>query len=81
MRNFAAAILATTFFVTNAVAATPASLAPGKPAGVHKAQMEGNTALIIGGLALAGLGVALAVSAGNAAGPTTSTTATVSSTP
>lgn len=78
MRILGAAILATTLVVTNAFAAT--TLPAGKPAGVKKAQMEGNNALlIIGGVGLAGLGIGLAASS-NGGGPTTVTTATVSTT-
>ena len=79
MRIFGAAILATSLLVTNAFAAE--TLTAGKPAGVKKAQMEGNNALlIIGGIGLAGLGIGLAASQ-NGGGPTTVTTATVSTTP
>ena len=78
MRIFGAAILATSLLVTNAFAAE--TLTAGKPAGVKKAQMEGNNALlIIGGIGLAGVGIGLAASQ-NGGGPTTVTTATVSTT-
>lgn len=73
MRTFGAALLAMSLVATSAIAAP---LAPGKPAGVKKAQSETNTVLIIAGVGLAGLGIGLAVSAGDAGGPTTSTTAT-----
>ena len=76
MRILGAAILATSLFVTNAFAA--ATLPTGKPAGVKKAQMDNNTILIIAGVGLAGIGIALAASAGNAGGPTASTTPTTS---
>ena len=73
MRIFGVAILAS-LLVTGAFAET---LPAGKPAGVKKAQMEGNnTLLIIAGIGLAGLGIALAASASNASGPTTSTSST-----
>jgi len=76
MRIFGAAILATSLLVTNAFAAE--TLTAGKPAGVKKAQMEGNNALlIIGGIGLAGLGIGLAASQ-NGGGPTSITTATIS---
>ena len=72
MRILGAAILAASFLVTNAFAAT--TLPAGKPAGVKKAQMENNnTLLIIGGVGLAGLGIGLAASS-NGGGPTTFTT-------
>jgi len=79
MRIFGAAILAASLLVTNAFAAE--KLTAGKPAGVKKAQMEGNNALlIIGGIGLAGLGIGLAASQ-NGGGPTTVTTATVATSP
>ena len=78
MRIFGAAILAASLLVTNAFAAE--TLTAGKPAGVKKAQMEGNNALlIIGGIGLAGLGIGLAASQ-NGGGPTSVTTATVGTT-
>ena len=78
MRIFGAAILAASFLVTNAFAAT--TLTAGKPAGVKKAQMEGNNAiLIIGGVGLAGLGIGLAASS-NGGGPTSFTTTTTATT-
>jgi hypothetical protein len=76
MRIFGAAVLAASLLVTNAFAAT--TLPSGKPAGVKKAQMDNNTLLIIAGVGLAGVGIALAASAGNAGGPTTSTTSSTS---
>jgi len=71
MRIFGAAILAASLLVTNAFAAT--TLPSGKPAGVKKAQENNNTIMIIGGVGLAGLGIALA-SSSNGGGPTTFTT-------
>ena len=74
MRIFGAAILATTLLVTNAFAAT---LPAGKPAGVKKAQMDTNNALlIVTGIGLAGLGIGLAASS-NGGGPTAFTTAPI----
>jgi hypothetical protein len=72
MRIFGAAVLAASLLVTNAFAAT---LPAGKPAGVKKAQMEGNTLLIIAGVGLAGLGIGLAASS-NSNGQVTTTTST-----
>jgi hypothetical protein len=75
MRIFGAAILAASFLVTNAFAAT--TLPAGKPAGVKKAQMDSSNALlIIGGIGLAGLGIGLAASS-NGGGPTSVTNSTV----
>jgi hypothetical protein len=78
MRIFGAAILAASLLATNAFAAT--TLTAGKPAGVKKAQMEGNnTILIISGVGLAGLGIGLAAS-NNGGGPTSFTTTTTTTT-
>ncbi len=74
MRIFGAAILAASLLVTNAFAGT--TLPAGKPAGVKKAQMEGNALLIVAGIGLAGLGIGLAAST-SGGGPTTVTSATV----
>jgi hypothetical protein len=70
MRTLGAAILASSLLVTNAFAAT--TLPVGKPAGVQKAQMEGNTILIIAGIGLAALGIGLAASS-SGSGPSSST--------
>ena len=77
MRIFGAAFLAAALLATNAFAAT--TLSAGKPAGVKKAQAQGNMLLIIGGVGLAGLGIGLAASS-SGGGPTTVTTATVGTT-
>ena len=74
MRIIGAVLLATSLLVTNALAAT--TLSAGKPAGVKKAQTEGNTLLIVGGIGLAGLGIGLAASS-NGGGPTAVTTAPI----
>jgi len=74
MRIFSATVLAASLLVTNAFAAT--TLPAGKPAGVKKAQMEGNTLLIVAGVGLAGLGIGLAASS-NGGGQVITTTATV----
>jgi hypothetical protein len=64
---------------TTSAFADPTALAPGKPAGVRKAQdWDLNTTMIIAVLALAGTGIALAASASNAGGPTASTSPTTS---
>jgi hypothetical protein len=72
MKAITAALIATTMSAS-AACADPAVLAPGKPAGVHNAQM-GSSLLILTGIGIAAVGIALAVSAGNAHGPTTATT-------
>ena len=76
MRTLGAAILATSLLATNAFAAT--TLPAGKPAGVQKAQFEGNAILIIAGVGLAALGIALAAS--SSGGGPTSVTNTVTGT-
>src|SRR5579863_827005 len=66
---------------TTGALADSSVLAPGKPAGVHKAQdWDTNTTMIVATLALAGLGIALALSADNAGGPTTSSSPMTTST-
>lgn len=75
MRIFGAAILAASLLVTNASAGT--TLPVGKPAGVKKAQVEGNALLIVAGIGLAGLGLGLAAST-SGGGPTTSSSGTTS---
>jgi uncharacterized membrane protein YedE/YeeE len=78
MRIFGAALLATTLMVTSAIAAP---LAPGKPAGVKTAQMmHDRTLLIIGGVAIVGLGIGLAASTGSSNGITSSTSASATAT-
>ena len=78
MRLFAAVALATSVLASSAFAAgtdTRAPLAPGKPATVKKAQMEGNTVMLLAGVAVVGGGIALVASEGNGT-PTAVTTAT-----
>jgi hypothetical protein len=77
MRIFGAAVLAASLLATNAFAAT--TLPAGKPAGVKKAQMEGNALLIVAGVGLAGLGIGLAASTccGNSVVTTTAPVGTV----
>jgi hypothetical protein len=55
-----------------ALAATAVPLDPGKPAGVHQAQLldDGNGMLVVAGAALVGIGIALATASGDAAQPT-----------
>ena len=72
MRTIGAALLATALVATSAFAAP---LAPGKPAGVKKAQAETSTVLIVAGVAVVGLGIGL-VASGNNSGPQVSSTAT-----
>jgi hypothetical protein len=79
MRFLTIPVLASVLITTGAVAADPLRLAPGKPAGVRKAQDESQNALIYIGLAAAGIGIALAVSS-NGSGAVTPAPTTTSST-
>ena len=81
MQTIGAAILASSLIVSSAFAATDATapLAPGKPAGVKQAQMEGNTLLLVVGLGVVAGGVALLASGGGG-NPVAATTTTSSST-
>jgi hypothetical protein len=76
MRIFGAAVLAASLLAANAFAAT--TLPAGKPAGVKKAQWEGNTLLIVSAVGLAGLGIGIAASTsgGNSVVTTTATVGT-----
>jgi hypothetical protein len=69
MRAIAASLLATTLFVSQAFAgdvSTPAAqtgpLAPGKPAGVKKADLEMGGVLLVGGLLVIAGAIALVAS-------------------
>lgn len=75
MRIIGAAILASSLLVSTSFAATDstAPLAPGKPAGVKQAQMEGNTLLLVLGVGVVAGGIAL-VASGNGNGSVTTTT-------
>jgi hypothetical protein len=77
MRIAGAIVLASSLVVSSSFAATnvPAPLAPGKPAGVKQAQMEGNTLLLILGVGVVAGGVAL-IASGNGNHSVTTTTAT-----
>jgi hypothetical protein len=83
MRIFAAVALATSVLASSAFAAgteVRAPLAPGKPATVKKAQMEGNTVMLLAGVAVIGGGIALVASEGNGT-PAAVTTTTGSGLP
>jgi hypothetical protein len=75
MRTLGAAILATVLFASSSFAAD-APLAPGKPAGVQKAQMEGTTTMWALGLAFVAGGIALAASGNGNTSVTTTTSGT-----
>lgn len=72
MRTIGSALLATTMIVTSALAATDSvgPLAPGKPAGVQKAQRDDNTLLWVIGAGLVIGGIALVASGGGNGTPT-----------
>jgi hypothetical protein len=81
MRGTSAAALAAllvTGTVSSAVASLP--LAPGKPAGVHAAQMEDTSPLLVLGLAAVAIGVTLAATNNNGDGRSGNSTSTVSTT-
>jgi len=78
MRVIGAAVLASSLIVSSAFAATNAAapLAPGKPAGVKKAQAADNTMLMVLGLGVVAGGIALVASGGGNGAVTTTTTGT-----
>jgi hypothetical protein len=74
MKAIFVAVLALTLSASYACAQTAAPLTPGQPAGVHQAQLQGGTGmLVVAGAALVGITVALATAGGGAqpAQPTT----------
>ncbi len=77
-----AAVLAASLVISCAFAATtpdtPAPLAPGKPAGVKQAQMEGSWGFWLGAAAVVGLGIGLVASGNGNKGTTTTTTTSTS---
>ncbi len=77
MRVPVAAALSIILTGSGALAAEPA-LAPGKPAGVHKAQMESSSLILVAGVAVVAAAVAIAVSGddNNAIAPATTSTST-----
>ena len=88
MRIIAVLLAMTISTAAIAQTAEPAPLAPGKPAGVHQAQMAlfGNELFLALGLAAIAGGIALAASnhtthGAPAAGTTTTTTTTTSTSP
>jgi hypothetical protein len=73
MRNITAAILAAGLLITTAAQAAEGALAPGKPAGVHHAELLTTPLIIVGVVAAAAAGIAIGST--NSA-PTTAVTAT-----
>ena len=78
MRVIGAAILASSLVVSSSFAATDAAapLAPGKPAGVKQAQMQGNTLLLVLGVGVVAGGIALVASGSGNGSVATTTTST-----
>ena len=73
MRNITALVLAAGLLVSTAAQAADGALAPGKPAGVHHAELLTTPVIVVGVVAAAAVGVAL----GSAnSGPTTVVVAT-----
>jgi hypothetical protein len=62
MRKLSAVVIGISMIASSLAWAEP--LAPGKPAGVHAAQMGDKEWLVFGGIAAVGVGVAIAVSGG-----------------
>jgi hypothetical protein len=83
MRAVVSSALALSLMASSALADGQVNkLAPGKPAGIKKAQFfeDGNGIYILAGVALAGIGIALATTSGNSSGPATSTSISTSTT-
>jgi hypothetical protein len=84
MRIFAAVALAISVLASSAFAAgteVRAPLVPGKPATVKKAQLEGNTIMIVAGVAIVAGGIALVASEGNDTVVPATTSSTTTGTP
>jgi hypothetical protein len=81
MKAIFAAALALALSASHACAQTTAPLMPGNPAGVHQAQLEGGTGmLLVAGVALAGITIALATAGGGSQPTTTSSSVTTTGT-
>jgi hypothetical protein len=74
MRNITAAILAAGLLTTSVAQAAEGALPPGKPAGVHKADLVTTPIIIVGVVAAAAVGIAVG---SVSSAPTTAVTATV----
>ncbi len=75
MRNLCIATVAASLILSPAAWAGP--LSPGKPAGVHQAQILNSTVMIVVGVAVVAAAIAVAASSSNG-GPTSVTTSPVS---
>jgi hypothetical protein len=67
MRTLSSFVIAIGIMAAPAAGAEP--LTPGKPAGVHKAQMTGTEWMVLGGIAALGIGIAIATSGGRSSEP------------
>ena len=82
MRNVCSFVIAIGLIASPMAWAEP--LAPGKPAGVHAAQMTNKEWLVLGGIAAVGIGVAIATAGGrssNAQGQSISVITTSATSP
>ena len=81
MRRVALAIILPLLISQSASAAQPSALAPGKPAGISRAQeRDSMIPLAVFGAAAVGIGIALAVAGGDDAVPVTPPTTTTTTT-
>ncbi len=80
MKTFLVTALTLALSAPAALASTAAPLDPGKPAGVHQAQLldGSNGILVVAGAALVGIGIGLATASDNASQPTTTGSTTTS---
>ena len=67
--------------LASAPMASAEPLSPGKPAGVHKAQMGSTEWFVLGGVAALGVGIAIATSGGRASAIPSQTTIVVTTNP
>ncbi len=80
MRNFLIAVLILSLAASDGLAATP-PLAPGQPAGVRQAELQGGTGmLVVAGIALVGIAIALGTAGNGTASPNTNPATSTSST-
>ena len=59
MRNITAALLAAGLLISTAAQAADGALAPGKPAGVHAAELLTTPVIVVGVVAAAAAGIAI----------------------
>jgi len=75
-------VVSSAMFLSSAWAAEPAATLPaGKPAGLHQAQLEGGTGmLVVAGAALVGITVGLATASNDVSQPATTTVTSTTTT-